>query len=196
MWFWSVIEMVEHVSGTSVRGWIIVSVRIRGGSSFKRLLCFVLIDARCLLVPQVKDHWVMWSTINQSIKQTNNEGTYWKSCRNTDQRFPPMMVRVHVDWPWPTQMCRWQRNYPYLFYRLIISSLRLHRIKVVPPFKFLAFPREWPDWNLGLTPTLLRNNFLSWFFPGVPCKFRGINNLQFIIHVSHFTIDRDVKQAV
>lgn len=82
-------------------------------------------------------------------------------------------VRVHVACPWPIHMCRRQRNYPCLSYRPIICSLCLHR-KVVPPFKFLAFSREWPVSNLDRTPTLLPNNFLSWFLLGVPCKFRGI----------------------
>jgi hypothetical protein len=35
-----------------------VSARIRARSRLKRLLCFVLIDVRCLRVPQVEDHCI------------------------------------------------------------------------------------------------------------------------------------------
>jgi hypothetical protein len=35
-----------------------VSARIRAGSRFNRLRCFILVDVRCFLVPQVGDHAV------------------------------------------------------------------------------------------------------------------------------------------
>jgi hypothetical protein len=50
MWFLPVNEIIELDSGMPVLQFgdeSSLSVRIRAGSSFKRFLCFVLIDPRC-----------------------------------------------------------------------------------------------------------------------------------------------------
>jgi hypothetical protein len=48
-------------------GMNVVSARIRAGSRFKRILCFVLIDVRCSRVVQVEDHWFSGLLINRSL---------------------------------------------------------------------------------------------------------------------------------
>jgi hypothetical protein len=70
MWFWLINEMFEpcfQCASTSIWWEMFVSARIRAGSRFKRFLCFVLIDVRCLRLPQVADHWSKaWTVLSRS----------------------------------------------------------------------------------------------------------------------------------
>jgi hypothetical protein len=69
MRFWRVNEMIQLVSGKPAPQFgdeSSLSVRIRAGSRFKRFLCFVLIDVKCLRVT--------WGYTYPRLKTTATDG--------------------------------------------------------------------------------------------------------------------------